>query len=320
MNWRIERLERLAELRDKGALSENEFNAEKAKLLESEGDESAVPRGPTPQFVEEAEPNPVEQKIGLIREMPHPLKWLSLAVVTLGIVAILAKVGAALAIAVALGGVVLLGYGSAKQSKNARNMAFIAFGAAAVFVIVGWLANSIMPRPTTSQLSLADYEQCSDDDTFEKVCSGRFVVWDGLIDNQFDFGDGYVRVDLGERSVDVYGLTINKGDRFDGMKVRFSGYLTQNNMVYDDVTSGKLVQTLNAASDVRNGEIASGELPSADECASERQSVHIYDEIEAMCHRITAGSAGASFGASACYAEKVSRLQACGIKIERSPF
>lgn len=33
MNQRIERLERLAELRDKGAMSEDEFHAEKAKLL-----------------------------------------------------------------------------------------------------------------------------------------------------------------------------------------------------------------------------------------------------------------------------------------------
>lgn len=101
----------------------------------------------------------------------------------------------------------------------------------------GFWAASPKSRPVETELVSADYKQtCTGDNRFEAACKGKFVRWTGTVAS---LGDDYVRTRLNaDLTVDVQGVETNKQILIKGQKVIISGWLTKENLIYPDVTSG----------------------------------------------------------------------------------
>lgn len=164
MNWRIERLERLAELREKGALSDEEFNSEKAKIFG--GADATLPfldqstaaqdsevlgvqadsvdgTDSAEEWAEEWAESYDEQRGMNVRGW---LKWPFILLAILGSVLILAKFGAMLAILIAVMSIFVHVYARSEQSGSAMKIALFGYVGAAGLFLAGWISESLIPE------------------------------------------------------------------------------------------------------------------------------------------------------------------------------
>ena len=190
MNWKIERLERLAELRKKGALSQDEFESEKAKVLGGSGTfaataidvaHAAVVDGPaaahTPKTAADAEPASVVQDYEaeelhttFTEKYRVPLKWLGFAFIGMGLIFILAKFG--LYIAIVIGMIAIGSHVYSNSTEDERLLRFARYGyvvAAVAFLVNlggGRLISNenhwLMPSGTDKRSADSDGESFAD--------------------------------------------------------------------------------------------------------------------------------------------------------------
>lgn len=276
MEERIQRLEKLARLLEKGALTPDEFAVEKAKIISIYSrdvplnERAAIGRESTrtaetlttdratnldrqtaafaskPQMAT-ADSSCPEDDQAIASDWRRWIRWVALAFLTLGLVVILAKFGTVIAILLGLAGLCVHFYAGAKSDPDIKPIAFAAYIAAVVVYFAGSFASSILPRPTESQLSENEYSsECRSEADFKDKCLGRFVIWDGVLERDgISLDDDAFRINLGDKTIDLYGSDLDDGAYFEGIKVRFSGYLSKDNTVFDDVTDGKILEIIN---------------------------------------------------------------------------
>ena len=134
------------------------------------------------------------------------------------------------------------------------------------------------PRPTKTEISLSDYQRmCEGGNRYETTCKGRFIVWDGAVQG---VGDDYVRTKLSDDlTVDVQDVDPNEHTLVEGQRVRISGWLADENIIYPDVSKGA-IQPLEAP-DRATSRVAVEER--ASEAAVRRYSVNQVMRAEQNC-------------------------------------
>lgn len=355
MEDRLERLEQLARLFEKGALTQSEFAAEKANVLKSEfaklddcsklNDlvagrmETDVSSGAAATANSDTVGSATSRIRDRIRsatssdttiEAPkahdpwddtqgwrHWAKWAFGAVAGVGIFVALAKFGTSIAIFLMLAGIGMHVFARLKCDPSVKQFAYMAYAAATLVFLLGWLAGALLPRPTVSKLTSEQFSStCGSWDDYEENCIGKFVIFEGRLSETSFRDDGYI-VEMGQEKFSIEADRLPEGEFFKGMKVKFSGYLTdRRDLIYYGVADGKIMEILNNRDQARQERVAAGEIPSDQWCSAERGKVHTKQGIKAACRRMTTdGVWGQGLRESACVAEEQSNLRECGIKI-----
>lgn len=273
MEDRIKRLEQLARLLEIGALTREEFELEKSKILE-----------PAPQTLEIHETRP---EISAASEKSHTeidssaqsgdeisfssmtlgetedhndpdgelenrgwrrwAKWLAAAIAFLGVVAILAKFGTAIAFVVAIAGIGLHLYARTADEPDFKPFAYVAYGSAIAIYFIGLVLSSLIPRPSQSELAQEQFAaNCRDGNQYEQNCQGKFVIWEGVVSS---VDDSFVRTTFqGAATIDVWGDV--DVPLIEGQRVQVSGYLANRNTIYPDIEDGE-ISALESVEEVR---------------------------------------------------------------------
>lgn len=111
-----------------------------------------------------------------------------------------------------------------------------------VFLIANYLDNS---TPTETELDFSDYHSiCSEE--YDNRCKGKYIIWDGTVVN---VSDEYVRVAMDDSNTfDFQDIDGNKAGLVEGQRVRGSGWLDDENIIYPDIVDSEIIALENASS------------------------------------------------------------------------
>lgn len=171
MDGRIERLERLGELREKGALSEAEFEEQKAKIIGTAP--ASAFRGHHGILISRVKSEPRQAELTAefapvtgevptaankrgeyqLAKMSKLVKFGGWALLTCGTAVLLIKFGVTLAVLILLVGIIAHIYAGVNRSSHAKTLALISYGIVILTLSVVWVSTRLAPKPSTSDVS-----------------------------------------------------------------------------------------------------------------------------------------------------------------------
>ena len=152
-------------------------------------------------------------------------------------------------------------------------------------------------RPDGGELAMIDYAtKCKGGNSFAHNCLNKFVVWEGTVQS-LPSDESYVRVRIdSDLTVDLQKPNLANTVLVEDQKIRFSGYLAKENIVYPDISDPVVALEENAdeVKPRKDREIAQAQRNEENDQkraeADERKLSHIRQQIDFCTKFVTAYS------------------------------